>query len=174
MIFSVIFHELIARSSSTDCGWQWNSVQRRAQCRADPPLRPATHTRPDLDPHVVHFTLSWKLWISWSSGDWIITNPRSSVEVWVLTVGSSFPLLKEGGCVEVKCQKDFIICEMKRNHLWKQKENLCWNLKMKNGSQTQLSGGFDHSFKWVKRVSSRWKSTYLCYISNHDSVQNET
>lgn len=131
------------------------------------------HTHGLIETHML-YTLSWKLWISWSSGDWIITNPRSSVEVWVLTVGSSFPLLKEGGCVEVKCQKDFIICEMKRNHLWKQKENLCWNLKMKNGSQTQLSGGFDHSFKWIKRVSSRWKSTYLCYISNHDSVQNET
>jgi len=35
-------------------------------------------------------------------------------------------------------------------------------------------GGFGHSFKSVKHESSRGKSTYLCYVSNHNNVQNET
>ena len=28
-----------------------------------------------------------------------------------------------------------MICEMKSSHLWNQKENLCQNMKIKNGSQ---------------------------------------
>ena len=32
-----------------------------------------------------------------------------------------------------------------------------------------ILGGFDYSFRWVKHVSSRWESTYLCYVSNHNS-----
>ena len=34
-----------------------------------------------------------------------------------------------------KVLKTFMACKMKSNHLWNQKENLCQNLKMKNGSQ---------------------------------------
>ena len=33
---------------------------------------------------------------------------------------------------------------------------------------------FNHSFKWVKRVSSRWKPTYQYHVSNHNSAPNET
>ena len=62
---------------------------------------------------------------------------------------------------------------MKWNHLWNQ--NLCQNTRIKNGSQIwHFFGGFACSFKWVKHASSRWKPTSQCYVSNQNTVSNET
>jgi len=47
-----------------------------------------------------------------------------------------------------------------------------WRWKLAH--RFSIFGGFNCLFEWVKPVSSKWKSIYLCEVSNHSSVQNET
>lgn len=45
---------------------------------------------------------------------------------------------------------------------------------MKNDWDSKFFGEFDCSFKRITLASSRWKSTYMRYLSNHNSILNET
>ncbi len=55
------------------------------------------------------------------------------------------------------------------------KRKICariWRLKITH--RFSIFSGFNHSFKWAKHASSWWKSMYMCYVSKHNSVWNET
>lgn len=82
-------------------------------------------------------------------------------------------------------KKYFMICKMKPMKIenwnqWKMKfsglkRKICarmWRLKMAH--RFCIFGGFHSSFKWVKRESSGWKSPYICYVSDNNSVWNKS
>lgn len=53
-------------------------------------------------------------------------------------------------------------------------KNCTKSCRLKMAHKFSIFGGFDLSFKWVKRVFKVKKSPYLCYISKNVCIQNET